>query len=79
MLTEEKIRKILQDRYSTKTGNLKSDFNDFKNCFKLFHKILSGEDNMSLKGYVTLGQRYVNIRDCSEKGTKALSECVELL
>ena len=78
MLTEEKIRKILYERYTVRIGTVLNS-EEFIKCFKLYHKMLSGEVNVNHKGFSILASRYIRMRDKSAKKTKALSECVQLL
>lgn len=76
MITEEKIRKILYERYTVSTGVI-FNYEDLEKCFKLFHKMLSA--NVNCKGRTVLTSRYCSRRDNGPNKTKALSECVQLL
>lgn len=78
MLTEERIRKILKDRYSLETGRIGVNIDELIYSFKMFHKMLAGLCNTNQKGRIAVSDKYCKMRDMSGGKIKAIAECIEI-
>lgn len=77
MITEEKIKTVLEKRYGYRVFKV-YDLEELKKAFKIFHKILSGEANANIIGRWRITDKYIRKRDSSCGKIKALSEVVDI-
>lgn len=76
MLNEVKIRKALREWYNLNTGSLRLNYKELECCFKLYHKILSGQKNTNRIGSSALVAKYCKTRDNAR--LKSLADCIEI-